>query len=285
MTERERKICSRVRHIRESIKLSQAKLSKTLGTKRNVLAGIEYARSPLRFGVAIKLASFSGFNPKWIAEGMGPKQLPFKISDKLMAEIPSKCLFSEAWQRWLKPLFDEASEESRDWIESKPEGNSLTKTDVTVGGVAGVGFIGADTVLGFFTTDLGTILKVVPPHLFQSFYAQVSSAWRDFVATNIAEIHEWGARRESSIKKELADSETSSKLPDMKAQLPSLRERLNRATKESGKMSALADFLGKATGQKVPLASVSRWLSGKREPGGEITLKLLRWVEQQERQK
>jgi hypothetical protein len=32
------------------------------------------------------------------------------------------------------------------------------------------------------------------------------------------------------------------------------------------------------------LASVSRWLSGEREPGGEIALLMLKWVELQERQ-
>ena len=79
--------------------------------------------------------------------------------------------------------------------------------------------------------------------------------------------------------KDLTDSESADKHSAVKSQLPNLLERLNRATKETGKMSALAVFL------KVPLASVSRWLSGKREPGGEITLKLLQWVEQQERQK
>lgn len=78
----------------------------------------------------------------------------------------------------------------------------------------------------------------------------------------------------------LTEAETFSRLSgDVKTQLPSLLKRLNRATRETGKMSALADYL------KVPLASVSRWLSGKREPGGEITLQMRHWVEQQERQK
>ena len=86
------------------------------------------------------------------------------------------------------------------------------------------------------------------------------------------------------LEKYLTKAETSVKASSVKAQLPNLLERLNRATKETGKMSALADFLGKAVGYKVPLASVSRWLSGKREPGGEVTLQLLRWVELQERQ-
>ena len=86
-------------------------------------------------------------------------------------------------------------------------------------------------------------------------------------------------------KTELTDAATYGKLSAVKAQLPSLLDRLNRATSESGKMSELADYLGKVTGKSVPLASVSRWLSGKREPGGEITLMLLHWVERQERQK
>ena len=85
-------------------------------------------------------------------------------------------------------------------------------------------------------------------------------------------------------KKDLTEPASRDILPDIvKPQLPSLLDRLNRATKETGKMSVLAKFLAKATGRKVPLASVSRWLSGKREPGGEITLLLRNWVERQER--
>lgn len=61
--------------------------------------------------------------------------------------------------------------------------------------------------------------------------------------------------------------------------LPELIERLKKATGERGKKTALAQFLD------VPLAMVSQWLSGDREPGGETTLRMLQWVEQQERQK
>jgi transcriptional regulator with XRE-family HTH domain len=59
--------------------------------------------------------------------------------------------------------------------------------------------------------------------------------------------------------------------------LKSLLARLNTATKEPGKKSQLAKHM------RVPLSNVSQWLSGKREPGGETTLKLLKWVEEQER--
>jgi transcriptional regulator with XRE-family HTH domain len=75
----------------------------------------------------------------------------------------------------------------------------------------------------------------------------------------------------------LTDVSESVNIESVKAQLPSLLQRIKVATKERGQKSALADFLG------VPLARVSQWLSGDREPGGETTLRMLNWVEHQER--
>jgi transcriptional regulator with XRE-family HTH domain len=68
-------------------------------------------------------------------------------------------------------------------------------------------------------------------------------------------------------------------LGSLKPQLPSLLDRLNAATLERGRKSELAKFLG------VSLVQVSQWLNRDREPGGETTLRLLKWVEQEERQK
>jgi len=81
-------------------------------------------------------------------------------------------------------------------------------------------------------------------------------------------------------KKDLTDSENAGISIAVKEQLPGLLERLKKATRQSGKKSELAKRV-----LRVPLASVSRWLSGDREPGGEVALKMLRWVEQQERQR
>lgn len=83
---------------------------------------------------------------------------------------------------------------------------------------------------------------------------------------------------------DLAIQKPLTKKTRLEKQLPSLLERLRKATAETGKKSELADFLKRVTKANVPLASVSRWLSGEREPGGEMTLLLLRWVELQERQ-
>lgn len=63
----------------------------------------------------------------------------------------------------------------------------------------------------------------------------------------------------------------------VKTKLPGLMDRLKKATEQRGKKAELARFLD------VPLPKVSQWLSGLHEPGGETTLQLLNWVEQQER--
>jgi DNA-binding XRE family transcriptional regulator len=64
----------------------------------------------------------------------------------------------------------------------------------------------------------------------------------------------------------------------MQPVLPKLILRLKKATAERGKKSELAKWLG------VHRQSVTDWLTGKQEPGGETALRMLQWVEQQERQ-
>jgi len=58
--------------------------------------------------------------------------------------------------------------------------------------------------------------------------------------------------------------------------LASLLARVKRATEQPGKKSALANWL------RVPLPRVSEWLNEVHEPGAEITLQLLNWVNREE---
>ena len=105
------------------------------------------------------------------------------------------------------------------------------------------------------------------------------NAKQDFIGANIVEIHEWDSRKNDLSKKELTEKVDSLTNSTVNAVLPKLIKRLNNATKSRGSKSKLAAWLG------VHRQSVTDWLSRKQEPGGEITLKLLQWVEQQERQK
>ena len=61
--------------------------------------------------------------------------------------------------------------------------------------------------------------------------------------------------------------------------LPTLIERLRRATAKHGRKTELAAWLG------VHPQCVRDWIAGRKQPGGETALRLLHWVEQQERVK
>lgn len=112
------------------------------------------------------------------------------------------------------------------------------------------------------------------------------SQWLSGAMPGAAELHKFAKANGVSVswfldaeKSDLtikADSLTSI---DVQPVLPKLIERLKNATSDRGQKTALAKWLG------VHRQCVTDWLSGKQEPGGEITLRLLKWVEQQERQK
>jgi transcriptional regulator with XRE-family HTH domain len=60
------------------------------------------------------------------------------------------------------------------------------------------------------------------------------------------------------------------------SKLKLLLQRLLAATSQRGKKVELARFVG------VPQPRVSEWLSGFHEPGAEVTLHLLEWVQVEE---
>jgi hypothetical protein len=76
----------------------------------------------------------------------------------------------------------------------------------------------------------------------------------------------------------LTDCDEFVTLAHMESRLRNLLGRIKRAIKTPRDRADLAAFL------RAPRESVSRWLSGKQEPGGETALRALQWVETRERQ-
>lgn len=89
----------------------------------------------------------------------------------------------------------------------------------------------------------------------------------NYIATALGDMDE---------KKALTVRTENSTESGMHSKLATLLARLNRATRQRGRKVELARFLG------VPHTRVSEWLSGKTEPGGETTLRLLAWVTAEE---
>jgi len=70
-----------------------------------------------------------------------------------------------------------------------------------------------------------------------------------------------------------------SKCKGVKSEIQKLIDRVKRKASKPGAKAELARTLS------VAPARITEWLSGKKESGGEYTLRLQKWVEQQERQK
>ena len=283
MTELEREICARVKTIRKAIKWPQSSFAQALGITRDQLTNIECGCTPLRFNIASRLIILTGSSPRWIAEGIGPQKMRVKIGERLLEEIPRNCLFSEGWEHWLKQPFEATVGGAKTRLASRPEGTTFHDAPITVGEQAPLGFIEAEDVLRCLIEDFRGVLKSIPPHLLYLFSAQITKAWRDFVRINIIEVCEWEARQRN--KQEGRLTETSTRLnvpPGMQSEWTVLKRRLQDATAKPGAKTKLAEFLG------VDLTRVSQWLTDSknaREPGAEYALKMLRWLEQRQRQK
>ncbi|MFO1487848.1 MAG: helix-turn-helix transcriptional regulator [Verrucomicrobiota bacterium] len=271
----EAQICRRVRELRLGSKLSQVAFANLIGIDSSRLASYEHGRVPLGFDVGIRIITTFGISPRWLFDGSGPQYLSFKLPDEILAQIPARRLYSEMFQH-IQQLTYEAlsrntSSNSRVAILAGIEhyADHLEKDEA----------LDSRRIFAHLLEELTGLQPFIPPHLLRKFYLVMNEAMNAFLRQNTAIMHQWSQRSLDVAKEYLTSSSSLDKTSLVKAQLPSLLERLKRATQEAGKMSDLADFLN------APLASVSRWLSGKREPGGEITLKMLRWVEQQERVK
>jgi transcriptional regulator with XRE-family HTH domain len=126
------------------------------------------------------------------------------------------------------------------------------------------------------------MLSACPPELRPDLFEKINNLLRDFVRLHDQQFQTFAQQLVDSkgIEKSAVDNVSDVvNIEAVKPQLPSLLKRLEIATSQRGQKSELAKFLG------VSLVQVSQWLTGDREPSGETTLKLLHWVEQQERQK
>jgi transcriptional regulator with XRE-family HTH domain len=266
VNQHEREICARFKLIRETLKQSERNFAKLLFVTRDQVAGIEYARSPLRFGVASSLARATGCNLYWLAEGSGP-MFGAQPSPDLTALISPRALFSTAWKTYLKKaVTPRAKHFGENW-------ESLSERHIIQG----------DTSLEYTVEDVNGLFKDLPDELHYGAYAHIAKACHDFRQMNQMKISELRECDESRRNNMLTHPATYAKSEGVQNQWQSLKARIQKATASPGGKSALAKFLD------VDLTQLSKWLTNKknsaREPGADYTLQMLKWVEAQERQK
>jgi len=249
-------------------------LAAHLGVAPAAITRIELGRVPLKYDLARDLFSYLGIDPEWAATGKGTPSGKVELPEAIALNTNGNATFSSVFFDELWPIFkDEKLEPELETVLRHTRGKvKAAQIEIWFRCVPSGYVRELDNGLEQFWKEFYSKLPPENPKMKLRRELEFASFLKD-LERRLAK------QKESGKNNELTDAASYGKISEVKAQLPNLLDRLNRATKETGKMSALAVFLG------VPLASVSRWLSGKREPGGEITLRLLHWVEQQERKK
>jgi DNA-binding transcriptional regulator YiaG len=282
----ERAICYRLREFRTWTGVSQAAFCSLAGLNLRAYASYEYRRSQLNYVAARQILSvFHVLNPIWLATGEG-KMLEgrvFQYPEPEHVGAGKRTAFSKVFETSLKmPLL--AAPKSH--LVKPVDGLRLFTVEPTVEGRLFCKERLGDLVSNWLAERTDSDVENFMNQLLMK-SAQVASRFprdadKSAIRRRLDGVREIESRRRfgHAGKDMLTDTASAAKPKAVKSQPMSLKNLLanaNRLTSEPGKKTELANFLN------APLESVSRWLSGKREPGGETTLRLLRWVEHQER--
>lgn len=281
LPQRELQIAKRLREVRETLSLSQTEFANQIGISRERLASYEVARVPLRYDIALRLCRQFIIGEKWLATGQGnPREIMDLRHEPITSKIPADSPFSKAFDDVLAARYEEIAQESGGVLRIQMTlDDDYSFLDNLFKGV----LTGWKHSLP--KEELATFCYLLLEHGQWLMKRRPFVPWPEFLRDRAGgtggkpqlSVFQGPKPQEESEDNNFPDTETYAIGVSVKAQLPKLLERIREATAESGSKSALAEFLG------VPLASVSRWLSREREPGGEYVLQLLQWVEQQER--
>jgi transcriptional regulator with XRE-family HTH domain len=276
---REIQIGRRLSELRKKFSCPRSYMARGTGLDRAAIVRIELGRSPLKYKSARAILRFLNAHPVWVATGHGDAQpgVPMPLASEL--GIDENMAFSEVFDTQLSKLFLSVSDPTK-----------LEKAD------SGLDASLRHSMIVVLTERLKQWFREVPsPHhvelmqllvqLGDGFIAQHSSDdWKtiyvrrgqmDVLDAKSKPVHSSGEVLQKNL---LTNVTVTDNITPVKSTMANLLGRLNKATSQRGMKSKLAKVMG------VPLVNISQWLSGTREPGGETTLRLLHWVEQQERQ-
>ncbi|HOQ47880.1 MAG TPA: helix-turn-helix transcriptional regulator [Bryobacteraceae bacterium] len=274
MRARELQIGGRIRRIREALRLSQAEFAEQLGITRQRLASYEEGRVAIRYDLALRLCRRFIVSEKWLATGLGDPRLLMDLRfDPVAAQIPVDSPYSKAFDDALSNRYEEVLRANSGGmrIQIAPQDDP--------------GFM--DTLL---KGSLAAWREALPPEQYATLCFGLWEEGQRLMRRRpllpwpeaIRQRAENSAQpslslAQGSVEKGLDIVSEYDNIKNVKGLMTQLLERIKRVTEQRGKKAALARHLG------VPLPSVSQWLSGAREPGGEYALQMLKWVEQEER--
>lgn len=187
MNDDERKICARVKLVREHFKWPQPAFASEMGITVNVLASIEYGRTPLRYSVANSICGRFNVNQRWLAEGRKPKWFAVAINPEAELNLPPHALFSEAY----KMLKEEIAFKIK--VTAKLQNCREADIDATM---AITQMAGENTSIEVATLRIQAfqlirrIAPKLPPHLYLSYFRALHEATERFEKEHNAAIED-----------------------------------------------------------------------------------------------
>jgi len=186
---REVEICKRIRDFRRETRLSRVAFAQQCGVDSSTLANYEHARVPVPYAVAKKVSEAFDINQRWLATGKLPKKPYMEISSALEKLIPTRVLFSVAYDRFLAQLITESLHDA-----AKTSGLSVEALDeiavdpwLPVGEHSDNLALAAQRKLLLFTVQVGLRL---PNKLRDQFVTKVKNAAWAFIQKHRIELDE-----------------------------------------------------------------------------------------------
>jgi len=141
LVKREAQICARLKAARERLKITQEACAAELGIERSTLSNYEYAKTPVRFDVALRFCRQMVVSEEWLATGkFGAMRVAAKLrgvnpspkwdssfepiffrhcldlaAEKEFHSIPPGSLFSAAYDHYLAPVYQKLAAEFYYW--------------------------------------------------------------------------------------------------------------------------------------------------------------------------
>ncbi len=257
--------------MRQALGFSRATAAGMLRVDSNRLASYESGRVPIRYPLADAFCRRFNVSQRWLAEGVQPERFYIPVGPGTLKEMPENLLFSEAYQRFLKPFSDEYFKKYAEAIEGATEHDL---EELAWGTMPIIGFETREELKPLFLRLVTWLFDACPLSYLGLLYGTLSRAGRMFLA--IPPVPRMARPRAAPAESGLTSVTEVINPSPVHSEVTKLLDRVRKAASEPGKKSALAEFLG------VARPRVSEWLSGRQEPGGETTLRLLQWVEREE---
>ena len=255
-------ICLRLGNIRKQSNVSRAALAREMKIKAASLANYELCRAVVPYEIGREVCRRLDINQRWLAIGTNPPQPFFHVDPQIEAAIQGGLSFHAHYERHLKREIEarwarrEANREKRPggpwWLEEREP-------------IRNLGHNRKEYQIALLTAQCAALMMQMDDTQQEIFFREMFRRSKELFS-------ELFRVRHSSVDNWHLQSDN----PLVRLTWNHLRKRLKKATAETGKQAAAAEFVG------VNRSNLYRWVEGDREPGAEATFRLLEWVTAEE---